>query len=44
VQELGGSTARQTAELVNGNIPYHRHAQFMNRGWLGGQELAVIFP
>jgi len=36
VQELGGSTARQTAELANGNIPYHeRHGQFIN-GLAGG--------
>ena len=27
----GGSLARQTAKLANGNIPYHkRRAQFMN--------------
>jgi len=25
VQELGGSTARQPAQLASGNIPYHEH-------------------
>jgi len=39
VQELGGSTARQTAKLARGNNPYHRcHAQFMKGGLAGGQE------
>jgi len=43
MQELGGSTDRQTAELANGNIPYHGcHAHFMNGVGLGGQE-AVSF-
>ena len=41
MQELGGSTARQIAKLVNGNVPYHRcHAQFRNGGWPGG---GIIF-
>jgi len=44
VQELGGSTANQTAELANGNIPQHRrHARFMNEGWLGGRERLALF-
>jgi len=43
VQELGGSTARQTAELARGNIPYHgRHAQFVNGGWPGGRSLSAL--
>ena len=37
MQELGGSTTRQTTKLANGNVPYHKHhAQFMNGGWPGG--------
>jgi len=39
VQQLGGSTVRNTAKLANGNIPYHRHrAQFMNGDWTGARE------
>jgi len=46
VQELGGSTARETAKLANGNIPHHRRpAQFMNGDWLGDRNLfVVVFP
>jgi len=40
MQELGGSTPRQTAKMTNGNIPYHRcHAQFVNGDWPGGRRL-----
>jgi len=39
------STARQTAKLPNGNIPYYKcHAQFINRGWLGGRNLSFSLP
>jgi len=38
MQELAGSTARETAKLANRNIPCHgRHAQFINEGWPGGR-------
>jgi len=47
VEQVGGS--REGAEpgrqpkLANRNIPYHgQHAQLMNGGWPGGQELS--FP
>ena len=40
MQELGGSTARQTARLASGNIPYHRcHAQLIK----GGRTLSFWF-
>jgi len=43
VQELGGSTDRQIAQLVNGNIPYHRrYAQFMNGGWAGSRKHSAL--
>jgi len=43
VQELGGSTVRQTAKLANGNIAYHRHhAQFINGGWPGGRKHSAL--
>ena len=47
MQQQEGSTDRQTAQLVNGNIPYNRcHAQFMNGGWLQGRNLLSLlsFP
>jgi len=31
-------------KLASGIIPYHRrHAPFINGGWLGGQEFALLF-
>jgi len=43
VQELGGSTDRQTAKLADRNIPYHRHhVQLINGvGW--GIEILFFF-
>jgi len=44
VQELGKSTLRLIAKLVNGNIPYHRHhAQVMNGVGRGGGLSAFWF-
>jgi len=38
---MGGSTARQTAEMANGNIPYHgRCARLMKRVGQGGRDLS----
>ena len=43
MQELGGSTGRQTARLANGNIPYQRHhAQLRNGGLPGGRKLSAL--
>jgi len=43
VQELGESTARQTAKLASGNVPHRKcPAQFMNGGSLGGRRLSVF--
>jgi len=39
VREPGGSGAGQPARAGRGHGPYHgRHAQFVNGGWLEGQE------
>ena len=39
MQERGGSTARPTAKLADGNTPYRRHhAQLMNGGWPRGRD------
>ena len=43
MQELGGSTGRQTAKLANGNILYHTcHAQIKNGGWLGARKVLAF--
>jgi len=40
----GGSIARQIDKLANGNMPYHRHAEFTNRvGWGAGGLSAFLF-
>jgi len=43
VQELGGSTAKQTARLDNENIPYHKcHTQFINGGVEGEKAISFL--
>jgi len=43
VQELGGSTDRQTDRLVSGNIPYHRHhTHFVYGSWPGAGRLSAL--
>jgi len=43
VQELGGAEPGSEPKLANGNIPHRRrHTQFMNGGWPGGQESALL--
>jgi len=46
VQELEGSTARETAKLASGNIScLKHHVQFMNGDWLGGGSYQLFgFP